>query len=94
MLAAPSPPTPRRLIVGEGWKPIETAPRDGTEVLLWDEDSGGSCEVAFWSATHSCWLEDFTADPPAGTDVVGQTVYLPTHWMPLPPPPDPNTGRE
>lgn len=63
----------------ESWQPIETAPKDGTRLLLhyaprrltkvgkWD---AGSC---YWSADQ--WLHE----------------KAPTHWMPLPAPP--HAGR-
>ena len=63
------------------WRPIETAPRDGARVLgLWISAPGGRnrCEVT------------------AYIDVLGWTSddgdcewESPTHWLPLPPPPEP-----
>ena len=60
------------------WRPIETAPRDGTTVLIFGPHQFKcfyleSCE--FWK--NKLW------------PVVWMTGYgEPTHWMPLPPPPE------
>lgn len=66
-----------------GWLPIETAPKDGTRVLLFmrrrDESAIDIGHWLVWSANmkraghKDGWVHY----------VVGQ----PTHWMPLPPPP-------
>lgn len=56
----------------EGWRPIETAPRDGTAVLLWG--NGPTCAVAQWDSEASIWSD-------GGWDVDA------THWRPLPSPP-------
>lgn len=58
----------------DNWQPIETAPRDGRDVLLFDY-SGVS--------VIGCW--NIIAD-----DGFFSTEYLPvdaSHWMPLPEPP-------
>lgn len=61
------------------WQPIETAPKDGSEILGWSSISG-EAYVMWWEAIHSDWvwcindLEDMFCDP--------------THWMPLPEPPE------
>lgn len=54
------------------WQPIETAPYDGTSVLVWWVGRGGegSCQVL--GQIGGEWLRAFPG---------------PTHWMPLPPPP-------
>lgn len=55
------------------WQPIETAPKDGTWVLLYDV-----CDymvVAVWDYDGWYDLAEDTAH------------YHPTHWMPLPPKP-------
>lgn len=63
------------------WQPIETAPRDGSEVLLWDRDIAG-CDIGVWSAQAGCWINDSH-----GIGLVQQQIHLPSHWMSLPTPP-------
>jgi hypothetical protein len=79
-----------------GWQPIETAPRDGTRVMLWR----GFTEIGKWAemvvaewhdgewqwpsddnpSTHGEWTVD---DMLNGYCSCGDF----THWMPLPNPP-------
>ena len=61
-----------------GWQPIETAPRDGTEVLLWDRDIAG-CDIGAWDVESQRWLNDCH-----DTNPVQQIIQLPSHWMALP----------
>lgn len=61
----------------EGWRSIETAPKDGTRVLI--------CHTGWYSPVVGRfelreWLDD------------EQMVRLPTHWMPLPAAPEPGEG--
>lgn len=60
------------------WRPIESAPKDGTDVLIckvYDDGSVSDFEIAGWDDELE-WhgLQDITLDKP-------------THWMPLPSPP-------
>jgi hypothetical protein len=60
------------------WQKIETAPKDGTPILVYDKDwfdFMGHQIVVYW-------LEDFGWR--SGCD---QCPDDPTHWMPLPEPP-------
>lgn len=73
-----------------GWKPIETAPKDGSQFLVWTK------RVGFAVVTHD-------VDDPMPTDIVPTGLHLhvddgkhgpyplrgdyPTHWQPLPEPP-------
>jgi hypothetical protein len=64
------------------WQPIETAPGDGTYILLgyFPEWGGASYKVAFWHTSHQKWCDVkslYNAEGP----------FSPTHWMTLPPPP-------
>lgn len=73
------------------WQPIETAPTDGTPVLGWNAEYGAreTRSVTYtpgspgfeagrtdrwwrWSEPKNSWL----------------MAWDPTHWMPLPPPPE------
>ena len=76
------------------WRPIDTAPRNGSKVLIVNEE--GEMDVASYVAQ---WYEseEFVRKASDG-DVyrtireesgywLTETVYLPTHWMPLPAPP-------
>lgn len=55
------------------WQPIETAPKDGTEILAWDGDDR---KILRWALGR--W-DDWDEMPSA--------LGKPTHWMPLPEPP-------
>ncbi len=66
------------------WLPIETAPKDGTSILLhgsWSGEIGCDVPIAstvgFWS--YDEWVASIT-------DYYSVSAN-PTHWMPLPPPP-------
>jgi hypothetical protein len=68
------------------WQPIETAPKDGTLVLVFSPGDFQTTTVASYTdaARRPCW----TAEGPDGRacDSAGdwQTLLDPTHWMPLP----------
>jgi hypothetical protein len=54
------------------WQPIETAPKDATEILGYWNRSKVMAVVYWW---HNAWLQDRWEMSP------------PTHWQPLPEPP-------
>jgi len=66
------------------WNPIETAPKDGTIILI---SSGKYVEAAYWSRHPRATGGDdefpwVTLDE---TNVInGRTAESPDHWMPLP----------
>jgi len=55
------------------WQPIKTAPTDGTDILIYNEM--GFIVEAWYQKDH--WAHPF-----------GVESIEPTHWMPLPPPPN------
>lgn len=58
-----------------GWRPIESAPKDGTEILLWlNEDR-------VWRI--AAFLDDAWRDPDLRDDFVGNFQF----WAHLPTPP-------
>lgn len=79
------------------WKPIETAPRDGTAVLVmqdtWPGTKSGRAEecnghntyvAAWWAGEHNgagAWICYMDAIRDP------ECPIDPTHWMPLPAPP-------
>ena len=60
------------------WQPIETAPKAGTEILLWLE--WGEMVIARWKNTDPVypWSNQYNGYPEGRVD----------YWMPLPEPPD------
>ena len=77
---------------GQGeWQPIETAPKDGTIILIsGPRASSKFVEAAYWGLAprsfggdkHFPWT---TLDETNGTN--GRAEDSPTHWMPMPAPP-------
>jgi hypothetical protein len=60
------------------WKPIETAPKDGTAVDLW---------IDFRRITDAYWRKGPMGEGWHYASGEGMDDSQPTHWMPLPPPP-------
>lgn len=65
------------------WQPIDTAPNDGTHVLVYD----GWPISAWWDDEErgyggQCWRSSSTHE-----------WLTPTHWMPLPNPPALGEGK-
>ncbi len=69
--------------MSDEWKPIESAPKDGTAILAatWSEDWGGQfMQIVDWDCWHDTW----------GWAVTDGVLYQPqvfTHWQSLPSPP-------
>ena len=76
------------------WQPIETAPKDGTPVLLWanreEWEHTGFCRVTgYWDGYGWAVYGASGTEPVAGQgrstgDVHRADQCSPTHWMPLP----------
>lgn len=67
------------------WQPIETAPKNERLLLLRqkDGDEWSGTFVGYWSHSRSSWMYG-----------IGRRIPNPTHWMPLPEPPEQNGGDE
>ena len=83
-------------VVFGAWQPIETAPKDGAEVLLY---APGRVTYGAWSkpseTPHITYRDGFAPEPEyedfdpywASWDGGFTEAHPPTHWMPLPEPP-------
>jgi len=69
---------------GEGWRPIESAPRDGTRILAWQDGDLYAVEWVYEAPDEGYWIAR------CGQPVV--TPPTPTHWMPPPPAPSQEGG--
>lgn len=67
-----------------GWQPIETAPKDGTPVMLFARHVRATASiriVGWWNPVIKCWIDSvFSPNVP-------QRI-IPSHWMPLPAAPE------
>ena len=79
--ARPSPPEG---MVG-GWMPIETAPKDGTRILLHPAvEVHDAWSKGYWSEQHECWIVGGSA-----------SGLIHTYWHALPPsPPTTSAGSK
>lgn len=72
------------------WEPIETAPMDGTEIDVWARNDKGMerriCNVS-WERMADWDGREFDGWTGMYPHYGGK--YTPTHWMPLPEPPNP-----
>lgn len=77
------------------WQPIETAPKDGTAVYVCDTETWEPAPmIAHWGQHNSWddgshWLCGRKDDWPRGKIKREPAIMpTPTHWMPLPAPPE------
>lgn len=72
---------------------MDTAPKDGTSILVWD---GYTIQVASWGY-DDLWRhepKEWITGRSSGEYNVHDTVDEPTHWMPLPNPPEAGSQTE
>ncbi len=60
------------------WQPIDTAPKDGTDILVYNDD-GNIYQAAF---NVGKWR--FASADQHGCGCCGGDAEFPTHWTPLP----------
>ena len=60
------------------WLPIESAPKDGTTVLVW---AGNEAHLAFYIPEQGVWMHKDCEF------VLTAERAEPSHWMAVPPPP-------
>jgi hypothetical protein len=71
--------------IPKGWQPIETAPKDGSFVLLFYPRAEPPVSIGYWDdafgiAKIAGWMMmEFDS---------AFSAVTPTHWMPLPPAPE------
>ena len=80
------------------WQPIETAPKDGTRVMLWrgPANFGNRAEMVIteWHDGAWCWPDGVGSVSTHGEwtedDILNgyEDAVNFTHWMPLPPAPN------
>lgn len=86
--------------MGQEWQPISTAPKDGNKIIVWylNVTNNPRVVIARWLSEEQAeesdadgvglgagWYE--CIDNWADYTEVEITEGIPTHWMPLPPPP-------
>lgn len=59
-----------------GWRPIESAPKDGTTILAWWYWEPNDAVTVRWDDDYRSWV-----------DTSREIYHPPSHWMPLPDPP-------
>lgn len=77
------------------WRKISTAPRDGTPILIWqpDRNYGQRYDDARYAIGY--WRVDDDETPRGGSwGNRNSSEVSPTHWMPLPNPPNGSVVRE
>lgn len=72
-----------------GWREIESAPKDGTRFLTFDDHYGVRMGRAFIRADHDDWLSYVDCNGNSSKGGIRAT-----HWQPLPTPPHPSRRRE
>ena len=76
------------------WQPIETAPKDGTKILVFT--AMGEIEMSEWYVSKNYRYDHIEGD--VYKKVLDEEVGLwnsnyPTHWMPLPKPPSAESAK-
>lgn len=71
----------------DAWRPIETAPKDGTEVLLFKTFPSGEPQITMASYWDYPGIEHWQRGWRTEKCKEQLSISNPTHWQPLPQPP-------
>lgn len=63
------------------WQPIETAPKDGSEIVVWD---GLQMQIVSWSCTSVYGRKGWVFGECQGEYNSRQEIESPTRWQPKP----------
>jgi len=82
-------------VIEQGWRPIETAPKDGTQFIAYIQHNVGTAtRIAIaWAPAHPEWRYSWWMVPSNVSCPIVEThedvsdSWLITHWRPLPGPP-------
>lgn len=67
------------------WQPIETAPKDGTNIDLWAKCWIAGDDSFMWRRFADCyWTKGDSMTNHSSYWVRMDTGWYPTHWMPIP----------
>ena len=73
------------------WKPIETAPKDGSYIIVCNEEAG----VSWVAKYHPVYTSGYRPENPWSSMMLNlwhakkrYPSTVPAHWMPLPAPPE------
>ena len=69
-----------------GWQPLDTAPRDGTRILVWAESTPGGQLLRRTFIARALTRKPIWWD--TGDTSFSATLDRPGGWMPIPAPPD------
>lgn len=77
------------------WQPIETAPKDGTPILVFSPYADISEPTNIIVAKYGKHADETWWEPCENLirDAIGCVDPAPTHWMPLPKPPGYHPGN-
>jgi len=74
----------RQLMAERRWRPIEEAPKDGREVLLYLGEPWSKIEKARWYEPWQNWQAEGIPADPVREEIHGIGSAIPTHFMELP----------
>lgn len=70
--------------LNDGWRPMRTAPKDGTVVILWLGGAYKEAVMAWWYDAWENWQTEGLSSVIESDEHFGIGSAIPTHWMPLP----------
>ena len=69
-----------KVVMETNWRPIASAPKDGTKILLARIVGKPGCDTALWWAARGVWSEKWN-NWNDGVEPCG--LAGPTHWLPV-----------